>query len=208
MATAHKQDDDRSPLRGLLDMIGVVVGAVVLAVIVQAFVVKPYKIPSPSMVPTLEVGQRVLVNRIGNAFGDPSVGDVVVLTPPTGAGAGFAEEACGRPRAAGTACTVPRDGHVDETFIKRIAGGPGDRLALRGGRLIRNGRPVNEPYAQPCQDEACTIAEFTVPAGHYFMLGDNRGNSDDSRFWGPVRRDYIIGTAFATYWPPSRIGGL
>ena len=88
--------------------------------------------------------------------------------------------------------------------------GPGDKLRIEGGKVIRNGKPVEEPYAQPCEDsEGCDFpTEITIPAGHYFMMGDNRGSSDDSRFWGPVPEKWIIGQAFATYWPPKRIGLL
>ena len=99
-----------------------------------------------------------------------------------------------------------------ESVVRRngslFVGGPGDKLQVREGHVIRNGKEVDEPYAQTCGGEICNIAEFTVPAGHYFMMGDNRGDSMDSRYWGPLPRDYVIGRAFATYWPPKRIGGL
>lgn len=206
--STESRADGEHGARGLLDTLGVIVGAVVLAFLVQAFVIKPYRIPSESMVPTLVVGERVLVNRLGNNFGDPKAGQVVVFRPPLGAGATFSEEACGAERPAGTACVTSTGGEFKDTYIKRIAGVGGDRLEVRGGRLIRNGEPVDEPYAQPCSDEICNLAPFTVPRGQFFMMGDNRGFSDDSRYWGPVSRDAIIGRAFATYWPPKRIGGL
>ena len=200
--------DERSAARGLIDTIGVVIGAVVLAIVVQAFLVKPYKIPTPSMVPTLEVGERVLVNRLADRFSDPKVGQIIVFEPPVGAFADLTQEPCGAPRSAGTACLKPLPGRGEETYIKRVAGGPGDELEVREGHLIRNGKPVDEPYAQECGGEICNLKPFKVPAGHYFMMGDNRGDSNDSRYWGPVPRDYLIGRAFATYWPPKRIGGL
>ncbi len=180
------------------------IGALVLALLIQQFLVKPYKIPSESMVPTLVKGQRVLVNRLGNNFGDPKVGDIYVFRPPTGAPNGE----CAAPHAPGTACLEANPGKDPDTYVKRLVGEGGDRLAVREGHLIRNGKPVDEPYAQTCGGEICNIAEFTVPKGKYFMMGDNRGDSMDSRYWGPLPRDYIIGRAFATYWPPKRIGGL
>jgi signal peptidase I len=179
-----------------------------LALGIQAFLVKPYRIPSESMVPTLEIGQRVLVNRIGARFGDPDVGDIVVFHPPAGA---EADNECGTgPPPTGEVCSKPTPQRADVNFIKRIVAGPGDRIAIRDGHVILNGRRRSEPFAQPCQgSEGCNYPQtVTIPPDHYFMMGDNRGSSDDSRFWGPVPRDWIIGGAFATYWPPDRIGLL
>ena len=96
-------------------------------------------------------------------------------------------------------------------FIKRIVGGPGDTIAVRRGRVIRNGKVADEPFiSDTCETgagAACDLpVPIKVPPGHWFMMGDNRGQSDDSRFWGPVPEGWIIGPAFATYWPPDRIG--
>jgi len=192
----------------LLELVVIVAVALGLALGIQAFLVKPYRIPSESMVPTLEVGQRVLVNRIGARFSDPQVGDVVVFHPPTGAEAG---NACGGGQPPeGQACARPTPGKAEVNFIKRVVAGPGDRLAIRDGRVVLNGRLQREPFARPCAngDDCDYPREITVPADHYFMMGDNRGASDDSRFWGPVPREQIIGGAFGTYWPPKRIGLL
>ena len=186
----------------------IVVVALGLALGIQAFLVKPYRIPSESMVPTLQVGQRVLVNRIGSRFSDPHVGDIVVFHPP--AGAERSNECGGGPPPAGQVCARPTKGKADVNFIKRVVAGPGDRLAIQDGHVILNGKRQSEPFIEPCGGgEACDLPrEIRVPADHYFMMGDNRGSSDDSRFWGPVPRDWIIGEAFATYWPPTRIGLL
>lgn len=178
-----------------------------LALAIQAWVVKPYQIPSESMEPTLDVGQRVLVNRFIYHFQDPAIGDIVVFHPPAGADRG-AE--CGvRPRP-GEPCPRPTRDESSQNFIKRIVAGPGDRLAIRGGHPVVNGKPVtDEPFITPCgrAGPPCDMPRpITIPPDHYFMMGDNRGASDDSRFWGPVPRDWIIGKAFATYWPPDRIG--
>jgi signal peptidase I len=192
----------------LVELVLIVAVALGLALGIQAFLVKPYRIPSESMVPTLEIGQRVLVNRIGARFGDPSVGDIVVFHPPAGAERG---NECGDQAKPETqVCARPTQDKADVNFIKRIVAGPGDRIMVENGRVILNGRPQNESFAQPCGGgEGCDFPrEVTIPADHYFMMGDNRGSSDDSRFWGPVPEDWIIGEAFATYWPPDKIGLL
>ena len=87
---------------------------------------------------------------------------------------------------------------------------PGDRISIREGRVYRDGVREQDSYIRPCgNDASCNFPKtITVPPGHYFMMGDNRGQSDDSRFWGPVPDKWIIGVAFFTYWPPDRIGTL
>ena len=201
---------ERSTGGSLVELVVIVAVALGLALGIQAFLVKPYRIPSESMVPTLEIGQRVLVNRLGNRFGDPSVGDVVVFHPP----AGSESDTCGDPnRRDGQACDRPTAQRSDVNFIKRVVGGPGDTIAIRGGHVYRNGSREPDSYiSDTCQGDVgrgCNMpVPIKVPAGHWFMMGDNRGESDDSRFWGPVPRAWIIGPAFATYWPPNRIGIL
>jgi signal peptidase I len=192
----------------LLELVLIVAVALGLALGIQAFLVKPYRIPSESMVPTLQIGQRVLVNRIGDRFGDPHVGDVVVFHPPVGAEQG--NQCGGGEPPAGQVCLKESSRRAKVNFIKRVVAGPGDRIFIRDGHVYRNGKRQNEPFAEPCGGtDGCDLPrEVTVPAGHYFMMGDNRGSSDDSRFWGPVPRDWVIGQAFATYWPPKRIGAL
>ena len=89
--------------------------------------------------------------------------------------------------------------------------GPGDELSIKDGHPVVNGvEKADEPYTNPCGNiEACNLPRtITIPAGQYFMMGENRGASDDSRFWGPVPENWIIGEAFATYWPPNRVGSL
>jgi len=192
----------------LVELVLIVAVALGLALGIQAFLVKPYRIPSESMVPTLTVGQRVLVNRIGTHFGDPSVGDVIVFHPPAGAEQG---NQCGSGQPpAGQVCLHESKQRADVNFIKRVVAGPGDRISIRGGHVILNGKRQAEGFTEPCGGgEACDLPRtVTVPAGHWFMMGDNRGSSDDSRFWGPVPKKWIIGQAFATYWPPKRIGLL
>jgi signal peptidase I len=201
--------DQKSAGSSILELVMIVAVALGLALAIQAFLVKPYRIPSGSMLPTLKVGQRVLVNRLGNRFNDPKIGEIVVFHPPAGAeGAG---DTCGTPNPPpGTACDKPTPQKASVNFIKRVVGLPGDKLSIHNGHVIRNGKPESDSYIAPCAGgSACNLPQtITVPPDHYFMMGDNRGASDDSRFWGPVPRKWIIGGAFATYWPPKQIGLL
>ncbi|HEY8866542.1 MAG TPA: signal peptidase I [Solirubrobacteraceae bacterium] len=193
----------------LLELVLIVATALGLALGIQAFLVKPYRIPSESMEPTLNIGQRVLVNRIGNRFEDPKIGEILVFHPPKGAEqsqCASPNEGQGNPKP----CDHETSQRSDQNFIKRVVGVPGDRIAIRDGHVIRNGRAVKESFIRECGGGGdCNFPQaITVPPKHYFMMGDNRGASDDSRFWGPVPKKWIIGGAFATYWPPNRIGLL
>jgi signal peptidase I len=195
-------------MKSLLELVATVAVAVAAAWLLQAFVIKPYRIPSGSMIPTLAVGQRVLVQRVDT---HPSLGEIVVFHPP--AGADPMPAVCGD-RAEGTGdrtpCDRPTAQKSSQTFIKRVVGLPGDRISIRDGHVYRNGRRERAAYAEPCDGvSGCTFARtITVPRGDYYMMGDNRPLSDDSRYWGPVPQRWIIGTAIATYWPLDRIGIL
>jgi signal peptidase I len=208
------------PGRWFLELFIIIAIVAGCAYLVQAFIVKPFRIPSASMYPTLEIGQRVLVDRIGTWFSSPDLGDIVVFHPPKGgarrdANGNNIQSFCGAPpivRQAGPGaamCDKPTSGFSDEYYVKRVVGVPGDRLKLVNGVLYRNGKRVVEKYAVPCNDPSfCNFPkQITVPKGHYFMMGDNRPHSDDSRYWGPVAESAIIGEVFATYWPLDRIGG-
>ncbi len=205
----------RSRLGGLWELVVIIAVAVGLVYLIQAFFVKPYRIPSGSMEPTLAVGQRILVDRIGSDFSTPEVGSIVVFHPPSVA----EQELCGpqlhRVRFGGAACASPYPKEAGVTFVKRVVAGPGDWLYIREGDVYLSTSGRNGPYhrekatyTKPClaSPECNFPTPIEVPKGHWFMMGDNRGNSDDSRFWGPVPTSWIIGEAFATYWPPSRIG--
>jgi len=194
-----------------------VAGALFFALAIQAWAVKPYVIPSPSMMPTLEPGQRVLVDRFSHTLGaNPKLGDITVFRPPSGAevqdGAGQCGAAGEGPSysygpKSGRSCSRPTATRGEHTYIKRLVGLPGDRIEVRNGHVIRNGRPASEPFASGCSGPVCNLEPIVVGPGEYFLMGDNRDNSNDSRFWGPVPRAWIIGKAIATYWPPNRIGG-
>ncbi len=197
---------DQTATGSLIELVTIVAVALGLALGIQAFLVKPFRIPSESMVPTLAVGQRVLVDRVSLRFSDPERGDVMVFKPPRGAD----DNVCGVSQAEGSACPEPTDERSDTNFIKRVVAVGGDRLSIRRGRVILNGRPQEESFIRPAADCAtCNLPdEITIPKDHYFMMGDNRGESADSREWGPVPKKWMIGNAFVTYWPPKRIGLL
>ena len=206
-ADTRNVEQKRNPV---VEIVTIVAAALAIAFVVQLVLVKTYRIPSGSMEPTLDIGQRVLVNRIGMRFGDPSVGDIVVFHPPTGADNAGAP-ACGAPTeglGSSRACSTPTSDRSDQTFIKRVVGAGGDRIQIRDGHVIRNGRREADAFTNPCGGgQGCTFdGVITVPEGSFFMMGDNRGQSDDSRFWGPVPKKWVIGTAIATYWPPKRVG--
>ncbi|HEY2160029.1 MAG TPA: signal peptidase I [Solirubrobacteraceae bacterium] len=198
----------KSTMKSVIELVVTVAIAVGLALLIQAFVVKPYRIPSGSMEPTLHIGQRILANRLTNT---PGVGDIVVFHPPAGADPQSAM--CGNPnQGAGhqQPCGTPTAQESSQTFIKRVVAGPGDTISIRDGHVYRNGVREKDPYIEQCGgDPSCSFpTPVKVPPGDYFMMGDNRGASDDSRFWGPVPKKWVIGEAFFTYWPPDRIGFL
>jgi signal peptidase I len=202
----------RSVASSALELVAIVATALGLALAIQAFVVKPYRIPSPSMVPTLAPGQRVLVNRIGTHFGAPKIGDIIVFDSPqvtdscANPNEGVRDAASGVSRPCGVAQRKPSS----TAFIKRVVGLPGDRIAIHAGHVYRNGVREHDSYTSACTGGgACDFqGAITIPRDQYFMMGDNRGDSDDSRYWGPIRKSWIIGKAFLTYWPPGRVGFL
>jgi signal peptidase I len=193
----------------ITELIVIVAMALAIALAVQWLLVKPYRIPSGSMEPTLDVGQRVLVNRLSHRLGgDPKIGDVITFHPP--AGADEVPPRCGAEQADNQPCTTPTPTKSKQTFIKRVVGVSGDRITVRDGHVVRNGHATREPFISPCGGgQGCDLSRaITVPKGYVFLMGDNRGASDDSRFWGPVPENWVIGKAFATYWPPKRVGVL
>jgi len=167
-------------------------GLIAIAVVVFVLVEGLYRAPSESMAPTIDVGDRFAVLKVGS----PEVGDVVVHHPPVGAESG--REMCGGGTPpAGQMCAKPTAGEAGVTFVKRVVAEGGDKISMRGGKLIRNGKPETTDGPRACDGEPCDFPKtITVPEGHFFMLGDNRGASDDSRFWGPVPEDWVIGR----YW--------
>jgi len=207
--TAADSRRRRGGIRGLVELVATVAVAVGAALLIQAILVKPYRIPTTSMVPTLKVSQRILVDRLAT---HPGVGDIVVFHPPAGANNETGSQCADLDQGPGD--SQPCDTHTrqasSQTFVKRVVGVAGDTLRISNGHVYRNGVEETGAYIQPCPDPTiCTFSQtITVPKGDYYMMGDNRGLSDDSRYWGPVPQSWIIGTAFFTYWPPDRIGTL
>jgi len=198
-------------VRSAVELVAIVVVALGLALAIQAYIVKPYEIPSGSMEPTLQISQRILVDRIGMHFSSPQIGDIMVFHPP-------ASETCADPDqgafadggASATACDVAQTKESSQTYVKRVVGLPGDRLSIRDGHVFRNGKREPDAYTIPCDGAGdCNFpTTITIPRDDYYMMGDNRPDSLDSRFWGPVPSQWLIGKAFLTYWPPDRIGFL
>jgi len=184
------------PLRTLIDWALTITIAIVAILAFQAEVAKPYKIPSSSMEPTLHCGKpadgcrsrvsdRVIANRMVYRFRAPERGDVVVFKAPASV-----EAAC----------------NASGTFIKRIVGLPGERVSMEDGQVLINGVRLNEPYLAPAYRGSESGEWPRNSRSGYFVLGDNRAMSCDSRRWGVVPRENIIGRADVRYWPPDRIG--
>ena len=181
-----------STSRTIVEYAVLAVVAIAVALLIQAFLVKPYRIPSESMENTLLIGDRVLVDRVSWRFSEPQRGDITVFHPPF-------------------------DGPV---LIKRIIGMPGDVVSLEGGSVFVNGSRLDEPYVRRVGGRPVPTEPFLnglpwaldkpykVPPHSYFMMGDNRIDSGDSREFGPVPRDQFVGSAFARYWPLARVGGV
>jgi signal peptidase I len=191
---APKARPVRHRRRAVLEWAMIVVIAVVASFLVRTFLFQTYVIPSASMEPTLMVGDRIIVNKISIDFGTIHTGDIVVFhAPPT------ALEDCSSP-----GVTV---------FVKRVIGTPGDQLTSKGntiyiktpGSTTFTALHENWPHTEPLGP---AIGHVTVPAGQYFMMGDNHSNSCDSRTWGTVPKKDLIGKAFVRIWPLSRIGFL
>ena len=180
--TDERADKEEGFLRWFGELVVLVALAFILAMGIKTFVVQPFIIPSTSMENTLLVGDRVLVSKFAYRFGEPRYGDVVVFTSP-------------------------EDGKTD--LIKRVIAVAGQTVDVQDGRVIVDGKPLTEPYINPdFQSHYDADEAVKVPAGTVWVMGDNRANSKDSRYIGPIATSKIRGKAFAIYWPPSRIGGL
>jgi signal peptidase I len=180
--------------------------ALILTVLVKGFLIQAFFIPSRSMEPTLQVGDRVVVNRLAYRIGDPAHGDVVVFLRPTGTGEAAPDGPLSwvrRAVAQGLGGTPPGS----EDLIKRVVGLPGDTVEGRHGRLYRNGRRVPEPYLAG-RGFTTDFGPWKVRPGHYWVMGDNREDSADSRVFGQVARSELVGRAVLTVWPVTHLGGF
>jgi signal peptidase I len=205
----YHKEDERQPgfLAVVRETVVLVALAVILAVVFKTFLVAAFYIPSGSMESTLNISDRVLVEKVSYRFGDVQRGDVVVFVRDEGLEA----TGPGNPIAGFFASLGQAVGVVppsDRDFIKRVVGLPGDTISCRRGQLVRNNQPVTEPYLdQGTQTDNCD-KEVRVGPGQLFVMGDNRSNSQDSRLFGPIQRDAVVGRAFVRIWPLNHIGWL
>jgi signal peptidase I len=182
--------------------------AIVIAIVIKTFVVQAFYIPSESMLPTLEVGDRVFVNKFVYDIGDIERGDVIVFSNPN-PGAGSDRGIVGgflHWLGEGIGFAQPED----EDYIKRVVGLPGETIRIDENVVSVDGTPLDEPYlTRAAARHNGDGMRFDVPEGSLFVMGDNRGNSGDSRYGlGFVPLDKVIGEAFVVIWPPSHLGGL
>ena len=175
-ATLSRRDKNKKKKSSLREMVEVIVTALVLAFLIKTFVVGNFWIPSESMVPTIEVNDKVMVTNFSYWFEGPKRGDVIVFRYPL---------------------------DTKKDYIKRCIGLPGETVEFRDSKLYVNGQLVEEPYLP----EGLVFEDYgpiEVPEGQYFMCGDNRNHSSDSRVWGFVEKRLIIGKAQVIYWPFDR----
>ncbi len=174
----------RSSVRSAVEWVVIVVAALLASLLIKTFLLQAFYIPSDSMNPTLVQRDRVLVNKLSYHFHDVHRGDIVVFKRPPG-----------------------EDDPKIKDLIKRVIGLPGDTIEGRDGQILIDGRALNEPYVA----KNSPMNDFTprkVPPGHFFVMGDNRGNSKDSRVFGPIAKSLIVGRAFIRVWPLSKIALL
>jgi signal peptidase I len=196
----------RARRRFLGELPFLLLAALILTVLVKGFLIQAFFIPSRSMEPTLDVGDRVVVNRLAYRIGEPAHGDVVVFLRPTGTGEAAADGPLSwvrRAVAQGLGGTPPGS----EDLIKRVVGLPGDVVEGRNGRLYRNERRVPEPYLAG-RGFTSSFPRVKIKPGHYWVMGDNREDSADSRVFGQVARSQLVGRAVLTVWPVTHLGGF
>ena len=189
MSRSVKQDKNKQPQspkqeNPWVELTQTVVTAVILAFGIRTFVAEARYIPSSSMEPTLEINDRLIIEKMSYRFREPVRGDVVVFNP--------------------TEALKAQDFH--DAFIKRIIGLPGETVLVREGKVYVDGNEITEKYI--AEDPNYDYGPVVVPQGEYLVLGDNRNNSYDSHYWGFVPQDKIIGKAFVRFWPFNRLGSL
>jgi signal peptidase I len=167
--------------RNALEWIAIVAGALIVALVVKTFLIQAFFIPSLSMYDTLDKGDRVLVNKLSYRLHEIHRGDIIVFERPAG---------------------VPDNGIKD--LIKRVIGLPGETIESRDGRVYVDGKRLDEDYLA---DGVTTVNldRQTIPDDHVFVMGDNRGNSEDSRVFGPISDDLVVGRAFVLVWPITQV---
>jgi signal peptidase I len=201
-ASEEREDQEHRDRRhALVEWVVIVVVALVAALLIKTFAIQAFFIPSASMEPTLMPGDRVLVNKLSYDFHSVHTGDIVVFRRPPND-------------------TTPG---IDD-LIKRVIGLPGETVRVANCRVYLDGKELAQPWLPAGWEDsgspycttwvtsgctpACLPNPYKVPSGYYFVMGDNRTNSYDSRYWGPLPASYIVGRAFVRMWPVSRIGFL
>lgn len=174
----------KSPLRDILE---VIVPAFIIFLVVRTFFFESRWVPTPSMVPTIMERERFIENKIVYRFRRPRRGEIIVFHPPAGAMPGG----------------VRRD-----DLVKRVVGLPGETVEIKDGTVYIDGRRLPEPYVKPENRDYLSFGPFHVPAGHLFVLGDNRRQSRDSRYWLYLPLKNVTGKAFWRFWPPNRLSIL
>ena len=172
--------------RGVIEWVAVIVVALLAAFLVKTFVLQTFYIPSASMEPTLAIGDRVFVNKLSYDFHSIRRGDIVVFTLPPGESAGP---------------------DIND-LIKRVIGLPGETIQSVGNQIWINGKPLAEPWLPAGTVLGPPVPRQVIPPGRYFLMGDNRSNSRDSRYFQPIPGNLIVGRAFVRIWPLSRLGFL
>jgi signal peptidase I len=204
----HKEDERRPGLLAVVrETVVLVALAVLLAVVFKTFLVAAFYIPSGSMESTLNISDRVLVEKVSYRFGDIHHGDVIVFVhdEPGTEPAGPSNPVTGFFSSLGQAIGVVPPS--DRDFIKRVIGLPGDTINCRGGALYRNGQKVTENYLDPgVKTDGCQPTR--VGPGELYVMGDNRTNSQDSRSFGVISRSDVVGRAFVRIWPLNHTGWL
>jgi signal peptidase I len=158
--------------------------ALIFALLIRTFVAEPRFIPSDSMIPTLEKGDRLVVEKLSYHFQEPQAGDIVVFSPPD---------------------LLQAEGYAaDQAFIKRVIATGGDTVAVRDGKVYRNDQPLEEDYI--LESPHYVLPRVKVPEGYLFVMGDNRNNSNDSHLWGFLPKDHLIGQAVFRFFPFDRLG--
>jgi signal peptidase I len=178
---APRKHGRRSTARTLLELpVILLISFALVFGFVRPVIAAPFYVGSESMVPTLMVWDRVLINKLAYDFAEPKRGDIVLFESPEGG---------------------------EDPLIKRVVGLPGDTIEVESGTLYVNGEPQREPYVnERFRNAQAPYGPLKVPEGHIFAMGDNRGNSADSRFFGPVPEENLIGEALFRFWPPGRVG--
>jgi signal peptidase I len=177
---------EKSALRSAWENVQIAVVALILALLIRGFVAEPRFIPSNSMVPTLRIGDRLIVEKLSYHQHEPHFGDIVVFQPPD--------------------LLLEQGYKADQAFIKRVIGLPGQTVDVRQGKVFIDGKALNEPYiAAP---PTYVMQPIVVTPGHVFVMGDNRNNSNDSHVWGLLPQANIIGRAWERFFPFDRLGNI